>query len=115
MDTKKPLGDWSKNCNFIKINEVEYNISKYFFPSIDEVLDKNLIVTLGTKGCIYMGNRFPVNKVEVKDMTGAGDSFLAGLAVKYLQTRDIKEAISFANKCATRVVQKKGVVTINED
>ena len=48
-------------------------------------------------------------------MTGAGDSFLAGLVVKYLTTKNIEKSIKFANECATQVVQRKGVVTINEN
>jgi len=115
MDTKKPLGEWNKNCNFIKINEIEYNTSKYFYPAIDDVLYENLIVTLGNKGCRYKDKRSPVKKVDVKDMTGAGDSFLAGLVVKYLTTKNIEKSIKFANECATQVVQRKGVVTINEN
>ena len=112
MDTKKPLGEWNRNCNFIKVNELEYNISKHFYPPVDDVLYKSLIVTLGNKGCRYKDKRFPVKEVDVKDMTGAGDSFLAGLVVEYLKTRNIEKSIKFANECATQVVQKKGVVTI---
>ena len=115
MDSKRPLGEWNKNCNFIKINEIEYNTSKYFYPAIDDVLYENLIVTLGNKGCRYKDKRSPVKKVDVKDMTGAGDSFLAGLVVKYLTTKNIEKSIKFANECATQVVQRKGVVTINEN
>jgi sugar/nucleoside kinase (ribokinase family) len=50
-----------------------------------------------------------VENVEVKDMSGAGDTFLAGLVVKYLETKDIRQAIVFANECATEVVQRRGV------
>ena len=52
---------------------------------------------------------FPVEKVEVKDMSGAGDTFLAGLVYEYLSTKDISKAITFANQCATNVVQRRGV------
>ena len=45
----------------------------------------------------------------------AGDTFLAGLVVKYVLTKDIDKSIEFANKCATQVVQKKGVVTVDND
>ena len=53
-----------------------------------------------------------MNKVDVKDMSGAGDTFMASLVCKYVKTGDIFESISFANICASKVVQKKGVVTI---
>ena len=55
-----------------------------------------------------------VEEVEIKDVSGAGDSFLAGLCVNYLETQNIEQAIEYANKCASQVVQKKGVTTINE-
>ena len=115
MDTKKPLGSWAIKCNFIKINENEYEESKKNFPSLDSSLIDNLIVTLGPKGCKFKEKTYAVKKVDVKDMTGAGDTFLAGLVVKYVLTKDIDKSIEFANKCATQVVQKKGVVTVDND
>ena len=50
--------------------------------------------------------------MPVKDVSGAGDTFLAALVVEYLKTNDIKSAITFANECATKVVQKRGVAVI---
>lgn len=110
LDTKKHIGDFCKSAKFIKINEIEYNKSKAILDS--EKFYNNLIVTLSDKGCRYKEQIFSVNKVEVKDMSGAGDTFMAALVCSYLKTNDIYESISFANKCASRVVQKKGVVTI---
>ena len=55
---------------------------------------------------------YPVKSVEIKDVSGAGDTFIAGLAVKYLQTQDMDQAITFANDCATNVVQRRGVNTL---
>ena len=52
--------------------------------------------------------------VEIKDTSGAGDTFLAGLVYEYLASSDIGKAIEFANKCATQVVQKKGTAKINK-
>ena len=37
---------------------------------------------------------------------------MAALSVKFLETKNIDAAIEFANSCATKVVQKMGVVTI---
>jgi len=51
-------------------------------------------------------------RVEVKDSTGAGDSFFAALLVRYAETGDIDEAINFANACAAKVVTQKGVTLI---
>ena len=55
-----------------------------------------------------------INKVEIKDLCGAGDTFIASLCVKFLKTRDIRQSMIFANECATKVVQSKGVNTVNE-
>ena len=98
------------NISFIKINEGEF--AKCRGHISQKVLDKT-IVTIGGAGCIHNGEVFPVQKVDVKDNTGAGDTFLAGLAVKFCQTGDIKKAIEYANKCATYVVQRKGTTIVN--
>jgi D-beta-D-heptose 7-phosphate kinase/D-beta-D-heptose 1-phosphate adenosyltransferase len=113
LDTKKFLGDWAKDIKFIKINEIEYNNTKPYI-SDKKWLHEKLIITVGSKGCKFRNNLFPVKKVEIKDLSGAGDTFLAALAFKYVQTSDIDESVTFANECATQVVQKKGVTTLND-
>jgi len=109
MDTKKNLGRWSKDCTWIKINEEEYQKTFNEIKHLTHIFDEKLIVTLSEKGCRYKGEIFPVDKVEIKDLSGAGDTFLAGLVCNYLNTNDIKQAIIFANECATKVVQRRGV------
>ena len=106
LDTKKILGDWCKNIKFIKINEFEYERTKHKLTS--ELIEK-MIITLGPKGAQHKGVLFPVPKVEIKDTSGAGDTFIAALAATYAKTKDIYESIKQANADATRVVQKKGV------
>ena len=107
LDTKKEIGEWVNDVDFIKINELEYEKNYRGKPNNDK-----LIVTLGSNGCRYMDETFPVKKVPVKDVSGAGDTFMAGLVVKYIKTLDIKESIHFAQECTTKVVQQPGVVTI---
>jgi D-beta-D-heptose 7-phosphate kinase/D-beta-D-heptose 1-phosphate adenosyltransferase len=110
IDTKKQIGDWLKNCSFIKINHVEYDLTK---STIDKLqLNSKLIVTLSSRGCRYIDKIFPVDIVPVKDVSGAGDTFLAGLVTEYVRTKDIEKSITFAQKCATIVVQKKGVSVV---
>ena len=55
---------------------------------------------------------YPVKKVPVKDVSGAGDTFLTGLVYGYLDTNSIYKAIKFAQECTTIVVQKHGVSTV---
>ena len=112
LDTKKLLGAYARNCKFIKINEYEYEKSRHLLPTLGHWVQESLIVTLGSEGCKYKEDVYPVDKVEVKDLTGAGDSFLAGLVSKYIETQSIGESIRYANKCATKVVQQRGVNTL---
>ena len=110
VDTKKKLGKWIKDADFIKINELEYQKNHEVLS--DNGFEDKLIVTLGSKGCRYKGKEFPVQEVPVKDVSGAGDTFIAGLVRGYLDTQDISKAIEFAQRCTTLVVQKHGVATV---
>jgi len=109
LDTKKILGSWAEKAKYIKINNYEYENSKKF---LTKTLKDKLIHTKGGDGCIFQDTTYPVKKVEVKDSSGAGDSFMSGLVCKYIQTKDIITSIKFANKCAEKVVQHRGVTLI---
>jgi len=109
LDTKKILGEWCKKAAFIKINSSEYNKTKHM---LTDDLENKIIVTMGPNGSLFRGVMYPVKEVEIKDVSGAGDTFLSGLCYKFLLTKDIEESIKFANECATTVVQRRGVSTI---
>ena len=109
IDTKKKFGKWINNATFIKINDLEYKNTK---NTIDDSLNKKLIITQGKNGCIYDDEVFGVKEVAVKDVSGAGDTFLAALTVEFIRCKDIRQAIKFAQTCATTVVQKHGVATL---
>ena len=113
IDTKKPLGDFCKESSFIKINQEEYENSLNYIKQNSWTYYK-VIQTLSGKGCKLGDKHFPVEKVEIKDPCGAGDTFLAALCVNFIKTKNIEKAIDYANECATIVVQKKGVTTVNE-
>lgn len=108
LDTKKILGDWCKKVKFIKINEFEYERTKH---KLTPELVEKMIITLGPMGARHRGVTYSVPKVEIKDTSGAGDTFIAALASTYAKTNDIQGAIKAANASATQVVQKKGVGT----
>ena len=110
VDTKKKLGEWIKDADFIKINELEYQKNHEVLS--ENEFEEKLIVTLGSKGCRYNGKDFLVKEVPVKDVSGAGDTFIAGLVRGYLDTQDIESAIEFAQRCTTHVVQQHGVATV---
>ena len=48
----------------------------------------------------------------MKDLSGAGDTFTAGLVVKFIETQDIEKSIKYANVCASKVVTQKGVAVL---
>ena len=112
IDTKKNIGPWCKEASFVKINSPEFEASK------DKILmeewTNKLIVTLGDQGCMLRKENgfhyYPVDSVDVFDLSGAGDTFHAALVFDYLKTFDIDSALKYANFCASKVVQKKGVV-----
>jgi len=110
LDTKKILSDWCSNCDFIKINHTEYERTKHTIDTLN--IKDNLIITRSEEGCEYKNIIYPVEKVNIKDLSGAGDTFISGLVCEYIRSNDIVSAIKYAQECATKVVQKKGVCTI---
>jgi D-beta-D-heptose 7-phosphate kinase/D-beta-D-heptose 1-phosphate adenosyltransferase len=114
LDTKKILGDYCREAKIIKINSPEFENIKGNI-NLDHWVNK-LIVTLGDRGCMYYKERgfhyYDVESVDVFDLSGAGDTFLAALVAKHLETNDIDDAIKYANKKSAEVVQKKGVSVI---
>ena len=73
---------------------------------------KELIVTLGSKGSLYI-NKDNTKlkksyKVEAIDTTAAGDSYTGALAVAFAQDKDIDEAMDFASKVGALAVTKEG-------
>jgi D-beta-D-heptose 7-phosphate kinase/D-beta-D-heptose 1-phosphate adenosyltransferase len=109
LDTKKVLGDWCKNFSFIKINGIEYEKTKHI---LDDEINKILIVTQGPKGCIFRDKIYKVPLVEVKDVSGAGDTFISAFCFMFVSSNNIDNSINFANDCATKVVQKRGVSVV---
>jgi len=111
VDTKKKLGEWIENVTYLKINSLEYDNNEEFLNEQYGVMDKT-IITRGRLGCEFQGQVYATEDVPVKDISGAGDTFLAGLVVEYLKSSDIVKSIEFAQECTTEVVQKHGVSTI---
>lgn len=114
MQTNKVLSEWCFGIDFIKINELEFEKTSHVLNKQSEFIKNSLIVTLGSNGCWYRNKGYPVEKeVEVKSIAGAGDTFLAGLVVEYIKTGgDINSAITFAQRCAMRVIREQGVTTL---
>ena len=108
LDTKKKYNSgWSRLFTFIKINEKEYLENGWRY------MCDHLIVTKAQRGCSYKGKDYPIKyPAEVRDVSGAGDTFLAGFAYAYTLTKKPDSSIEFAQDCCQRVIRKKGVTTV---
>lgn len=93
----------TKNC-FIKINDTEY----------DKLTSKNnnVIITRGGSGAEYNNVLYSAEKVNVYDVVGAGDTFLAALTYGYLKFDSIEKAIPFANKASAIAVSHPGTYAL---
>jgi len=71
-----------------------------------------VIVTLGERGaflCSAEGNAmFPAYPIEPVDTTAAGDAFVAGFAVAWADTGDLKAAIPWGNAAGALAAMKLG-------
>jgi D-beta-D-heptose 7-phosphate kinase/D-beta-D-heptose 1-phosphate adenosyltransferase len=103
VDTKKTDLARLSGC-YVKINALEKSRATSL-PKID-----HLIVTQGHHGATWNGWIFPAEIAgDVVDVCGAGDTFLAALAYKFLETNHMPDAIKFANKASAITVQHIGV------
>lgn len=111
IDTKKKYNyNWAKYFNFIKINNKE--ATENGFLNIPEIFNK-MIITAASNGCYFKGQHFPIkNKSEVRDVCGAGDTFLAAFSYAMLLGNIETKAIDFAQDSCQYVISKKGVVTV---
>lgn len=86
---------------YIKINSHEFAQAKSF--------PENVIVTMGEHGAMWNQRTYEAPKIEIADVCGAGDTFLASLAYKQLLTGNMDQAIGFAIKAASVTVKHIGV------
>lgn len=107
VDSKNPDLSAFKN-SIIKINNDEE--SKLF--KVDE--SSELIVTMGKHGAKWKGRQYTSPPVDVFDVTGAGDVFLATLCYFYLHTKDLNQSIPKAVYLASKSVQHTGVYILTQ-
>lgn len=100
IDTKKTDLKRLEGCT-VKVNDLE-------FSKLTSICS-DLIVTHGKNGATYLGHRVPTPAVEVNDVVGAGDTFLAAMTYQYLKTKNMNAALEFAAKAASITVQHRGV------
>lgn len=118
MDTKKILGPWCLQVDYVKINSKEYQeqLKHIHRP---QAYCSGLIVTLGEEGSkaylLSSEHHVQGQKVEVMDVSGAGDTYLAALVVSNHQVNTpITKSMAYANKAAAVAVSKHGVVAVKK-
>ena len=112
-----------KNVDLLTPNETELEIISGVSIESEEDIQKaaqimiekgvkELIVTLGSKGSLYINKEKSMfkkaYKVEAVDTTAAGDSYTGALAVALSQDKGMEEAMDFASKVGALSVLKEG-------
>lgn len=112
-----------KNVDLLTPNETELEIISGVSIETEEDIQKaaqimiekgvkELIVTLGSKGSLYINKEKSMfkkaYKVEAVDTTAAGDSYTGALAVALSQDKCIEDAMDFASKVGALSVLKEG-------
>ncbi|WP_437222337.1 ribokinase [Planctomicrobium sp. SH661] len=73
---------------------------------------KHVVVTLGGKGAYLYdtngGRLHPAFKTTVVDTTAAGDSFIGALAVRWVETGDLDEAVRWGNAAGAMTASRLG-------
>jgi len=112
LDTKRLYSkSWAEKFSFVKINEKEAKQNGFYEHWQDA--KKNTIVTKGAKGCFFQDRDYAIeHPLAVRDVCGAGDTFLAAFSFKYIQGHNTDVAIDYALACCSQVVSKKGICTI---
>lgn len=106
VDSKRSdLSPFEKS--FIKVNEWEEK------ALVKLPKNHQLVTTLGKRGAKWNNTLFQAPHVDVFDVTGAGDVFLASLVWFYMETSDLPLSIHTAVYLASRSVQHMGIYTLS--
>lgn len=90
-------------------------------PLLDRLGCENLLLTLGEEGMVLLSRdgggirRIPSRAREVFDVTGAGDTVIATLAVGLVGRSDLATAAALANVAAGIEVSRLGAVPVTRD
>jgi len=93
--------------------KLRYNLSSDFATECKELVKllnlEYLVVTLGDNGIFCCNSALecfsvPSIKTTVKELSGAGDSVLAAIAVALATGSDIAESVSIANHIAAKFI-----------
>ena len=70
----------------------------------------SIIVTLGSRGSVYAridgeAGFFPAEHVKVRDTTGAGDAFCAGVAIGLTYHKSMRDSVEIGTRLAASVIK----------
>jgi bifunctional ADP-heptose synthase (sugar kinase/adenylyltransferase) len=108
VDSKKNDLTCYENA-FLKINEFEEEGALAWSENSE------VIVTLGKAGAKWGNSYFAAPKVDVYDVTGAGDVFLATFAVLHTSGETVQASIKKAILMASKSVQHSGTYQLNKN
>ena len=115
--------NYISKCDFFAPNETELQIlTNKPISTVEEIKEaahyisdkgaKNVIVTMGSKGVLWINNNeehfIEAHKVNAIDTTGAGDAFIGCFAHFYVDTKDILLSLKGATAFAALSVTKYG-------
>ncbi|MCB8591370.1 carbohydrate kinase family protein [Faecalibacillus intestinalis] len=85
------------------------DLCKIIYQKVSAGAIKSMVVTMGSKGSIYadhLGNKgiCLAKKVTVRDTTGAGDAFCAGLTIGLTYGKELSDAVEIGTKLAASVI-----------
>jgi D-beta-D-heptose 7-phosphate kinase/D-beta-D-heptose 1-phosphate adenosyltransferase len=108
VDSKSKDLSCFEDC-IIKINKSEFERAVKFPKNYE------LIVTQGNAGARWNNKIIPAPKVEVFDVTGAGDVFLASMCASYLINNNIEQSIKKSIYLASKSVEHRGVYCLTQE
>lgn len=111
----------SVDCFVCNLEEAELLfVSRYNGLSPEEICEQlsedvvnakipSMVVTLGSRGSVYAsltGEKgvYPAEHVNVRDTTGAGDAFCAGVAIGLTYGKSMPEAVEIGTRLAASVI-----------
>lgn len=98
--------------------EIGYTNLQQVCARMQELLRARIIITLGSDGVALVDADgalvIPTRAKEVFDVSGAGDTFIAGLALSLCSGASLRQAVEIGNHAAGIVVGKLGTATCSQ-
>lgn len=127
VDPKDTKYSKYNGCTLIKPNKAEgeliigrkilkENLDKDLNEIRDRICSKYCLLTLSEDGMCILGDTikyYPIiNKKNVIDVTGAGDTVLSSFVHHYIRTNDIYSSTEFSNYCGQLKVSRMGTYAV---